>query len=123
MDNRLALIMRDIAVHSGGKSDFDLLIDKIQKAAKKGKTCIIEKEYNNTSLLRSKFDTYKLLYLRLKSNKDAYMQKYYEESFEDAKTDIPEKYVKLLAEGFKVSAGEFCMPFFGKSYYKVIISW
>jgi hypothetical protein len=121
MTTKLSAIMRDITNHSGGIGTFDSLVKKIEKAAKKGESFIIEKCEQDAMARYIPDYTYWLG--KIEDNKESSMAPYYKNSFEEAKRKVPEEYIELINQGFKISMADYCIPFFGKPHYKMKISW
>lgn len=123
LDTKLAAIMRDITNCSGGSSKLDKIMATIEKAAKKGKSFIIEKYYDNGHSLERYASDYSYWLSRVENNDEPYMQKFYKDQLEQVENNLSEEHIELIKQGFKFSVDEFCIPFFGKSYHKVRISW
>lgn len=123
MDTSLAEIMRDITNCSNGNTQYDQIIAKIEKQARKGNSFIIEKYYDNAHLLIPHINDYAYWLKAMEKSNDSYMQEFYKEQIEKAKQRIPEEYFELVKQNFKFSIDKFCMPIFGRSYYKIKISW
>lgn len=108
MDTRLAAIMKDISILSGANdssTEFDKIVAKIEKAAKKGKRYCY---YGNYSFEES------IAIDRLNSH--------YDGPYRDIYCKNPkEEFVELHKQGFKLSS-DFCNYAF-YVYYRIRISW